>query len=458
MAVPSVTSTRLSQDPPGERDPQRPLDVRRALDHVAGSALRAAAPGVVGLELESHLVDLARPAARVGWSRTNDVLRKLTALPGGSAITLEPGGQVELATPPAQDVAAAVHALRCDAVTVRQALRSEGLGLAWLGLDPVRPPLRVTPGARYAAMERHYRATGQASAGAVMMCSSASLQVNLEAGTPAQWSARVTHAHRLGPVLVAVSGCSPMLAGRPTGWSSTRHRLWSDLDRARCGPLTNTDDPAHAWSKYALQAPVMFVRAGTDRSGADLQPVLVRVPFGDWASGRVRLGGRRPVLADLDLHLTTLLPPTRLRGFLELRCLDAVPARWWPGLATTVALLMDDPRAVQAAAAACAPVAGCWDVAACEGLAHPALARAAGSCLEAAVAASPASLRPDVEALADLVLSGRSPGDLVAARAQQIGPLALLAESARVEHDYWTQEAVSAEPSVGHRPSGWSRR
>jgi len=438
MAAPSVASTSSNADP--RTDPDRPLDVQRALEHVAAGALRAASPGVVGLELESQLVDLTRPAARVGWTRTCDVLRALPALPGGSAVTLEPGGQVELSTPPAEDVAGAVRALRGDATAVRGALRSEGLGLAWLGLDPVRPPQRVNPSTRYAAMERHYRATGQEAAGLAMMSSSASLQVNLEAGTPAQWSERVTQAHRLGPVLVAISGCSPLRAGRPTGCSSTRHRLWSAMDQARCGPLTGTSDPTHAWAQYALRAPVMFVRAGTGPFEPDLEPMLVRVPFGDWASGQVRLGGRLPVLDDLDLHLSTLLPPTRLRGFLELRYLDAVPARWWPGLATTVALLMDDSRAAQVAAQACAPVAVCWDDAAREGLARPALARAAGACMRAAVAASPASLRPDVEALADLVLSGRSPGDLVAARARQIGPVALLAESARAEHDVWTQE------------------
>lgn len=440
MAAPSVASTSVARGP--HTEPQQPLDVQRALEHVTANALRAVTPGVVGLELESHVVDLGRPAARPDWTRTGDILRALPALPGGSALTLEPGGQVELSTPPAQDVAAAVRILRGDAVVVRQALRSEELGLAWLGLDPARPPQRINPNLRYAAMERHYRATGQGDAGLAMMCSSASLQVNVEAGTSAQWSDRVAQAHRLGPVLVAISACSTLMTGRPTGWSSTRHRLWSEMDRTRCGPLTDSDDPSLAWAQYALRAPVMFVRAGSAASGPRLEPVLGRVPFKDWASGRVRLGGRLPVLTDLDLHLTTLLPPTRLRGFLELRCLDAVPARWWPGLATTVALLMDDPRAAQRAADACASVAHYWDSAARQGLKHPALARAASTCLQAAVAAAAPSLRPDVEALADLVWSGRSPGDLVAARAHQIGPLALLEESARAEHDVWAHEEI----------------
>ena len=162
MAAPSVTSTQPLR---GDGDPDRPLDLQEAIDHVAAGALRTASPGVVGLELESHLVDLARPAAPVDWNRVSDVVRALPELPGGSAVTLEPGGQVERSTPPAPDICAAVRSLRGDADTVRRALRSEGLGIAWLGMDPARPPQRANPHARYASMERHYRSTGQADVG-----------------------------------------------------------------------------------------------------------------------------------------------------------------------------------------------------------------------------------------------------------------------------------------------------
>ena len=49
-------------------------------------------------------------------------------------------------------------------------------------------------------------------------------------------------------------------------------------------------------------------------------------------------------MADLDYHLTTLFPPVRPRGYVEIRCLDALPDRWWPALAALTATLVDDPR------------------------------------------------------------------------------------------------------------------
>ena len=59
-----------------------------------------------------------------------------------------------------------------------------------------------------------------------------------------------------------------------------------------------------------------------------LQPETVA--FQDWVSGAALLGGRLASLADLRTHLTTLFPPVRLRGFLEIRYLNMNPPRWWP--------------------------------------------------------------------------------------------------------------------------------
>jgi glutamate--cysteine ligase len=402
-----------------------PAPLRSALDEavdaVTAAALRPGPIGAVGLELEGHLVDLAGPGRRVTWPRIRAVLDGLGPLPGGSRVTLEPGGQVELSGPPLAGVAAAVAALRADRRVLADVLARDGLGLALLGADPLRPPVRVHPGARYAAMEEHFTAAGCRAAGVAMMTSTASLQVNLDAGPPEGWSARVALAHQLGPVLIAVSACSPLLSGRRTGWRSTRQRIWGDLDQARCGPLLGGADPAGEWAAYALSAPVMLVR---DDDGGSV-PVRTRAAFADWLTGEAHLG-RRPTHADLDYHLTTLFPPVRLRGFLEIRYLDAAPEPWWPALAAVTATLLDDPVAAALAAEASAPVAGAWTRAARDGLADPALRLAAAGCLAAAVDAVPAVLRPEVIALAELVAAGRSPGDAVLTAAERGGPYAAL--------------------------------
>jgi ergothioneine biosynthesis glutamate--cysteine ligase EgtA len=384
------------------------LDLETAVDAVTAGALRPGPTGAVGLELEAHLVDLDAPAVRVPWERVTATVAALPALPGGSRVTLEPGGQVELSGPPLPGAAAAVAALRADRAVLAAALAAARLGLAPVGADPLRRPARVSPAPRYRAMERHFAAAGCGAAGTAMMTATASLQVNLDAGPRGGWSRRVALAHQLGPVLVAVSACSPLIGGRATGWRSSRQQVWGALDQARCGPLLGGDDPAGEWAHYALAAPVMLVR---DPDTGTAEPVLSRTRFADWVTGAVPLGGRRPTAADLDYHLSTLFPPVRLRGYLEIRYLDATPEPWWPALAAVTTALLDDARAADAAAEATAPVAGAWDRAARDGLADRDLRTAAVRCLAAALAAVDPCLRPEVEALAALAEAGRSPGD-----------------------------------------------
>jgi len=408
---------------------EEPLTLAAAYDHLYETALRPSPIATIGLELEGHLVDLHAPADRVGWDRITALRSALPTFPGGSDVTTEPGGQIELSAPP-RPVSAAIAAMRQDEATLRSALAEIGLGVARIGTDPARRAARVNPEPRYAAMETHFGAIGQLRAGKAMMCSTAALQLNLDAGPAAGWADRVQLAHRLGPVLIALSACSPLLAGRFTGWRSSRQRVWNALDAARCGPILGRDgvDPAEDWARYALRAPVMLVRDG-ETGGAE--PVRGAVPFESWVAGRIRLGDRSPTLADLDYHATTLFPPVRLRGFLELRYLDAVPTRWWPALAAITTALMDDPVASAVAAEAAEPVAGRWLTAAREGLGDPELRRAAVRCTAAAATVVPAELSADVAAFAERAEAGRDLGADLAERARRDGALAVLEEEAR---------------------------
>jgi glutamate--cysteine ligase len=352
----------------------------------------------------------------------------------GSAVTVEPGGQIELSGPPEAGVAPAVARLRFEGTGARLALADRRLGLAYAGADPARPSRRVNPRPRYRAIEQHFAATGRAVARQVMMNSTAALQVNLQAGPRGGWPARVARAYRLGPTLVAVAASSPWLHSRDTGWKSVRQRAWGGLDARTCGPVPGCAprpgrdeslDPASAWARFAMRAPVTFVRAGDD-----VLAVGCSVPFSQWASGAVKLGNRPPRAADLETHLSTLFPPVRLRGYLEVRYLDMSAPRWWPAIAAVTATLMDDPVAADLATEATEPAAQLWTEAARDGLANATLAKCAGRCLAIAAGRVPAELRSAVADLADLVESGRCPGDLLAERVGEIGPLAALGEMA----------------------------
>ena len=417
-------------------DLAEPLTLDAAHARSCEAALAESEIGTVGLEVEAHLVDLHAIPDAVSWHRVERVIDAVRAEAESSAVTFEPGGQLELSGRPQPDIVTAVERLRRDWQGVRLTLAEHGLGAAFAGADPLRPSRRINPRPRYQAMEQHFAAMGRAESGAVMMNSTAALQLNLQAGPKDGWPARVELAHRLGPTLVAIAACSPWLHGRPTGSKSARQATWARLDARACGPVPGCEpgtvlsaagsDPATAWAHFAMSAPVMIVRGDDD----DTEPVCTSVTFGQWASGRIQLCGRQPTAADLDTHLTTLFPPVRLRGYLELRYMDVTAPRWWPAIAAVAATLLDDRVAADQAMEATEGTARRWGEAARHGLRDELLANSASRCVAIAADRVPAELRPAVADLAELVDSRRSPGDLLASRIDQVGPLAAFEELA----------------------------
>jgi glutamate--cysteine ligase len=375
--------------------------------YIIDSCLSDGPLGRVGLEIEAHCYDPAEPERRPAWDEITDVIESLPVMPGGSAVTVEPGGAVELSGPPADGVVPAIEAMITDQAVLRRAFAGAGLGLVLLGADPLRPAKRVNPGARYRAMERFFAASNSGVPGAAMMTSTASIQVNLDAGPQAGWAARVRLAHALGPTMIAIAANSPLLAGEFSGWLSTRQRVWSQLDSARCGPILTAsgDDPGTDWARYALKAPVMLVHS------PDAVPVTHYLPFADWADGRELLGGRRPTAHDLEYHLTTLFPPVRPRQWLEIRYLDSVPNAIWPAVVFILVTLLDDPVAADYAAEAVEPVATSWDTAARIGLNDQRLYAAANRCVATAADRVPVQLKDAMQQLVESVERGRCPAD-----------------------------------------------
>ncbi|MFA1544688.1 ergothioneine biosynthesis glutamate--cysteine ligase EgtA [Actinomadura chokoriensis] len=385
------------------------LTVDGVYQHIRGVCFKTGPPGTVGAETEWFVVDTARPAAHVAARRVRALVADAAPPPGGSKITYEPGGQLELSSAPFRGLGALHAALGRDIAGVRDALARDGLALAGHGVDPVRRPRFQADHPRYACMRDYFHSGGFRDAGMAMMCSTASVQVNLDIGADDPDAARrwrLTHA--LGPVLVAAFANSPLRAGRRTGMHSSRQGIWTELDPCRTLPVLRDGadgDPAEAWTRYALNARVMLVHTAEGQWVSD-----PGMSFMEW------LDKGEPCEEDLTYHLSTLFPPVRPRGWLELRMIDAPPGRYWPVPVAVATALLDDPAASRAAEAAAEPVADRWAEAARCGLSDAPLATAARACFTAALDALPrlgaAGLVPLVEEYARrYVERGRSPAD-----------------------------------------------
>ena len=441
------------------------IQEEQAAEHIHGICLKTGPPRLVGVELEWLVRDMRDPALPVpaeriaaavaafgpgekisGSAKTNRDVRlpsgsSPSVLPSGAFLTTEPGGQLELSSQPADSLADCVRATTADLEALRAAVGAVGLELAGIGLDPLRPPRRILDLPRYAAMEGFFDRGGPW--GRQMMCGTASVQVCLDAGDDGDghsgYRSRWRLLHAIGPVLVGAFANSPLRGGRPTGWQSSRQQAWAHMDPGRTRPPLNGSprrppdgDPRPAWVSYALDAQVMCVRD----PGSDDWSAPPGLTMRDWVRGR-RL--RAPTTEDLAYHLSTLFPPVRPHGHLELRMIDAQPGDGWiVPLAFTSALLGDE-RAAGAAMAAAerlwaghgpagewppgrAALAGAggenpWPRAARLGPADAAIARASRECFAAARSALdrmavPAEITSAVDAFVERYVSkDRCPAD-----------------------------------------------
>ena len=295
-------------------------------------------------------------------------------LPDGGRLSYEPGGQIEYATPPRSTVADLAADLDRVVVPLVTAAAEAGIRLLGQGIDPVNPLERaraVLPGERYMAMRRYLSRIGDA--GPRMMLQTAAIQVNVELGAAGGRDAepRWRLLNAAAPYLTAAFASSRTYAGADSGYASFRARQWRLLDRRRTGVLGREADAASEYTDFALEAGWIF-------APEDREPD----PFGHWvARGEV-------TLEDWRRHLTTLFPEIRPRGFLEVRCIDALPARWCHVPVSLVAGLIADSRSLgEAAEVVGSPDSMLLQDAARLGLRDPRLGRGAAALFEIALRA-----------------------------------------------------------------------
>jgi len=287
---------------------------------------------------------------RFGWERSMegaDVIGLVAPPDVGGAITLEPGGQVELSGAPLQSLHQTCDEVQTHLAQVREVGGELGISFLGLGFAPTWSLAEVArmPKGRYDIMRRYMARVG--TLGLDMMHRSCTVQVNLDFSSEADMVMKLRVGLALQPIVTAMFANSPFTEGRPNGFLSYRARVWRDTDEDRTGLLPWAFEPGMGFERYvdyALDVPMYFVhRDGgyVDVSGAS---------FRDFLDGKLeKLPGERPNIGDWANHLTTLFPEARAKKFIEMRGADGGP---WRGLCALPALwvgLVYDDAALDAA-------------------------------------------------------------------------------------------------------------
>ena len=265
---------------------------------------------------------------------------------GDAQITLEPGGQFELAARPVSDDHLFVSDLREYLRTLGDV--SKDLGLAWLstGLRPfgTRADIPWMPKLRYAVMRNYMPTVG--TRGLDMMLRTATVQANLDFADEADAAAKLRCLYANTSMLTALWACSPIVDDQVTDYQTYRAWIWRDTDNARAGLLPfmfEREDVFTAYTEWALDVPMYFLY----RDG------YVPVPAGLTFRAFMRDGwnGEQATRADWAMHLSTLFPEGRLKKFIEVRGCDCGSIGMIAALAPLMRGLLYDTTARTAAIA-----------------------------------------------------------------------------------------------------------
>lgn len=275
-----------------------------------------------------------------GWTRLREGSRVIALSRGAEGITLEPGGQFELAGAPlgtAHECAEALdaHLMELRAVADPLGIRFIGGGFRPFGsIDDVPWFLKQRYEVMRAWMPKH------GTRGHEMMKRTATVQVNLDFSGEVEAAEKVRVGLAVSPAVTALFAASPVTEGRANGWKSFRAGVWLDTDESRCGilPFAFAEGFHIAdYARWALDVPMFFVaRDGRYHEVENL--TFRRFLSQGW-------NGHRATLDDWALHLSTMFPEVRLKKTIELRGADAGPMPFIRALGALWRGLLDDASA-----------------------------------------------------------------------------------------------------------------
>ncbi len=255
----------------------------------------------------------------------------------GAMVTLEPGGQIEIAGGPHATLAAVKAEAEKFHAELRAVGEKLGFGILARGFHPTwtRADIHWMPKERYQIMGPYMEK--RSAHGVDMMIRTCGAQINLDFESEADMIKKYRVALGLQPIVTALMANSNQVEGRDSGYQSFRSFIWTETDPERCGvpPFVFSDDMGFArYVDYALDVPMYFIR----RNGHYIN--VAGQSFRDFLQGKLKgHEGEYPDMDDWHDHLTTLFPEVRLKSYLEFRGPDSTApelvyamAAFWTGL------------------------------------------------------------------------------------------------------------------------------
>ena len=276
------------------------------------------------LSYEEHngIKEILEKLTTIGWTPLyDDNKQTIIALKRGKeAITLEPGGQIELSGAPLDNI----HETCEETTNHLKELKKIGneLNFILLGMG-VEPNLSLDdipwmPKQRYGIMKNYMTKVG--TLGHHMMKRTCTNQVNIDYSSEVDMIEKLRLMFNLESIATAMFANSPFDQGKISKYKSLRSHFWHHTDPDRTGLLPFVFEKGFSFEKYtdyALSVPMYFI----NRNHHYID--MTKYTFKEYLDENSNNQDDAILLKDWEDHLTTLFPQVRLKQYIEIRSMDA---------------------------------------------------------------------------------------------------------------------------------------
>lgn len=293
--------------------------------------------GQLGIEMEHMIVD-RETGQRIfyeGQPGVLEILEELAQMPGlepvringhiagvrneDMAVSIEPGAQFELSIPQARDIKTLEERAQKGYNLLLPVLEKYGYGMMALGADPDNQALDVPIIAkeRYRIMNNWLGAHGPHSR--KMMRLSCALQVSIDYFGPEDFQKKYRILTAMVPILYTLTDTVSRLSGNKLDKFNARQEIWRGTDPDRTGLIPTSFEEDFSFASYAdwlLDRVILFRLEGEEEVETGDMTLSQAM---DQAESEEEWGGL------IDQALGIVFPDIRVKGFLEIRPMDALP-------------------------------------------------------------------------------------------------------------------------------------
>ena len=174
--------------------------------------------GLGAVDYERGIKPILLALRERGWELEPEDDQPLSAHRGDVSLSLEPGGQIELAGAPLETIDETAKEVETFNTELTEVCSELGIALSTLGMRPVTGVAEACwmPRARYRAMREYLGPRG--TTGHHMMVLTATIQSNLDYESEEDMVSMVRLANSASPIAAALFANSPLAEGQWPGW------------------------------------------------------------------------------------------------------------------------------------------------------------------------------------------------------------------------------------------------